>query len=582
MERTVPSTGSEEIELYQRTYYSLLRSSAEVKIRTLEEVHAGMKSLLHPTARDLACDMSAFIYSSLRLPACMPQVQLVVLGQSARVFAKAGFGDVSSWEEVSAPARRRRCFFNGHGVLACFIASRSDIDDIIPLLSAYQIEWNKLHRRLQEKAVRHDIPWSTLEDAGSSNPTLAELLGISPEDVDRLRAIWGDAFSSHLESIAAALLELRVQLLSGSLIEYRRATHDWWENIEHEAPGVRDRPIYFVSSNTHSLLNILTGFAVSLQDTLIGFLEQSQSTDLLQEWSDIQTGRAASSRENFLYYVLKKYQQMPDGQALVDSQQVFEQDLGVIRILSQRSFDIEAQVFDLSRLDPILFDGRLDPDFFNDVGGYSWLAESDALILNIDYPLGLSAFNLLAEVASHAYSILGVYVMGKAATLNAVMGDVMISNVVHDEHSQNTYLFPNCFSSADVAPDLVYGTVLDNQKAVSVRGTFLQNAHYMDIFYREGYTVIEMEAGPYLSAVYEMYRPKRHPVNEIVNLYGLPFDLGIVHYASDTPLGKGRNLGAGSLSYFGMDSTYAVSLSILQRIFQLEKARLQNQRRPRG
>ena len=150
----------------------------------------------------------------------------------------------------------------------------------------------------------------------------------------------------------------------------------------------------------------------------------------------------------------------------------------------------------------------------------------------------------------------------------------MIPNVVHDEQSQNTYLFPNCFTATDVAPYLMYGTVLDNQKAVSVLGTFLQNVHYMDVFYREGYTDIEMEAGPYLSAVYEMYRPKRHPVNEIVNFYGLPFDLGIIHYASDTPLGKGKNLGSGGLSYNGMDSTYAATLAVLRRIFSLERARI--------
>ena len=120
----------------------------------------------------------------------------------------------------------------------------------------------------------------------------------------------------------------------------------------------------------------------------------------------------------------------------------------------------------------------------------------------------------------------------------------------------------------------MYGSILDNQKAVTVRGTFLQNASYMDVFYREGYTDIEMEAGAYLSAVYEMFRPQRHPVNEIVNLYGLPFDLGIVHYVSDNPLSKGRNLGAGSLSYYGMDSTYAVSLAVLRHIFAIEKRRL--------
>ena len=226
-------------------------------------------------------------------------------------------------------------------------------------------------------------------------------------------------------------------------------------------------------------------------------------------------------------------------------------------------------MIELARLVPEVIDPRL--------GASEWgnlLQHSDALLLNVDYPLGLAAYNILSEISEHVGSILGVYVMGKAATLNAVVGDVMIPSVVHDEHSQNTYLFPNCFSAAHVTPYLRYGTVLDNQKAVTVQGTFLQNADYMDVFYREGYTDIEMEAGPYLSAVYEMYRPKRHPVNEIVNLYGMPFDLGVIHYASDTPLSKGKNLGAGSLSYFGMDATYASTLAILRRVFQMEKRRL--------
>ncbi len=100
----------------------------------------------------------------------------------------------------------------------------------------------------------------------------------------------------------------------------------------------------------------------------------------------------------------------------------------------------------------------------------------------------------------------------------------------------------------------------------------------MEVFYREGYTDIEMETGPYLSAIYEFYRPKRHPNNEIVDLHGLPFDVGVIHYASDTPLSKGKNLGAGSLSYYGMGPTYAASLAILRRIFDLELLRMRSER----
>ena len=80
MERTVPSTASDEIALYLRTIYSLLRTTAEFQIRTLEETHAATNSSLHLDARKSTPDTSAFIYSLLRLPDCMPDVRSVILG----------------------------------------------------------------------------------------------------------------------------------------------------------------------------------------------------------------------------------------------------------------------------------------------------------------------------------------------------------------------------------------------------------------------------------------------------------------------------------------------------------------------
>jgi hypothetical protein len=566
MERTVPSTASEEVELYTRTYYSLLRSSAEVQIRTLEEAHAGMKSLMHLGARSETPDMATFIYSLLRLPPCISQVELVVLGQSVDVFTQGGLENVESWEPVSSSARRRRCFFDGKNTLACFIASRSDIDDVIPILTAYQIEWNKFHALLQHLPA--SIKLSDLDLDVSLEVVLADVLHISWEDIQRLRAIWEDDFSANLEAMSTRNRRLRVQLLSGSLSEYRRATNMWWENIVQHSPTLKNQPVYFISSNTHSVANIVSAFALRQEKELVNFLGESENAGLMNEWREIQSGSVPSSCENFLYYVYKKYQSTKASKALVKAQYREEKARGILRIPSEHSFEVEAQVVELSRICPDWVDPRLsDLDL-------SFLSKSDALILNIDYPLGLAAYNILSKVSESVGKVLGVYSIGKAASLNATIGDVMIPNVVHDEHSQNTYLFANCFTAADVAPYLVYGTVLDNQKAVSVLGTFLQNVHYMDVFYREGYTDIEMEAGSYLSAVYEMYRPKRHPVNEIVNFYGVPFDVGIIHYASDTPLGKGKNLGAGSLSYYGMDSTYAASLAVLRRIFSLERARV--------
>ncbi len=568
MERTVPKSATDEIDLYLRTIYSLLRSTTEVQIRTLEEVHAGMNSSLHPDARKIAPDTSAFIYTSLRLPACITDVRSIVLGQSAPLFARHGYPEVETWQPVTARARRRSSYYDGRHTLAVFIASRSDIEDIVPTLTAFQIEWNKMHQLLHDWSP---ASWDEVSLEGSpSFLELSGILGIDREDLLRLVTVWGSEFTAILKKIIDHRCSFGIRLLSGSLSEYWRATRMWWHNVERNVPVLTDRPVYFISSNTHSIPNLLTGYALTRRNEILDFLKENGNQELLAEWQELQECGGCASTENFLYYALKKYQQTAEGTADIAEMTRDEQAHGIIRVPAAHSFDIEAQVMELSQLDPQRFDPRLLPDRNRS----AFLKQSNALIVNIDYPLGLGAYNVLIKIAEHISEILGVYIMGKAATLNGVRGDIMIPDVVQDEHSQNTYIFQNTFTAPDVTPYLVYGTVLDNQKALTVPGTFLQNANMMDVMYREGYTDIEMEAGPYLSAVYEMTRPKRHPVNEIVNLQGASFDIGILHYASDTPMSKGRNLGAGALSYRGMDSTYAASVAILRRIFQLEERRL--------
>jgi hypothetical protein len=196
------------------------------------------------------------------------------------------------------------------------------------------------------------------------------------------------------------------------------------------------------------------------------------------------------------------------------------------------------------------------------------------VILNIDYPLGYAAYHLFRQVAERSASVVGAYVLGKAATLNADVGDVMIPNVVHNEHSGNTYWLDNCFSANSVQPSLGFGSALDNQRAVTVRGTFLQNREYLEFYYQGHYTVVEMEAGPYLDACFELAQPGRHPMGEQVNMSRLGFDLGIIHYASDTPYTQARTLGARGLSYRGMDSTYAAAIAVARRILEHEGALL--------
>ncbi len=64
-------------------------------------------------------------------------------------------------------------------------------------------------------------------------------------------------------------------------------------------------------------------------------------------------------------------------------------------------------------------------------------------------------------------------------------------------------------------------------------------------------------------------------INEIVNLFiNVPYDIGVIHYASDTPISRRQTLLSKSLSYFGVDATYATSIAVLRRIMAQEAARM--------
>ena len=84
--------------------------------------------------------------------------------------------------------------------------------------------------------------------------------------------------------------------------------------------------------------------------------------------------------------------------------------------------------------------------------------------------------------------------------------------------------------------------------------------------------------GPYCRAVYEIATGDRYPIGEPVTFTNVPLDMGIIHYASDTPFTQARTLGARGLSYHGMDSTYAASVAILRRILGAEGQRRADRR----
>ncbi|MDP9366096.1 MAG: hypothetical protein M3Q10_18075, partial [Chloroflexota bacterium] len=403
---------------------------------------------------------------------------------------------------------------------------------------------------------------------GAAADAIGERLLLGRADWQRLRAVWGPALWPNLAKMAAERKRYSLRMLGGSHLGYARATRQWWAPAARLLleMGLAERPVYFVSSNTHSIVNVLSGVARRRKRELTDFIGERGAPELREELAKLEAGETRSSWDNLLYFAARSYFAGPGREGERADRTDEERAVGIHHLEPVGAVDVGIQVIELDRLDPARFDPRLrseDGAPFDPRG-------SDAVIVNVNYPLGLAAYHIMSQVGMSTDQLRGVYILGKAATLNGRIGDVMIADVVYDEHSGNTYWFDNCFSYADLAPFLVYGAALDNQKAVTVKGTYLQNQGYLDFYYRENYTVVEMEAGPYLNAIYEDVNLRRYPAEEAINLrLHAPgaMDLGIIHYASDTPYTRAQTLGARGLSYYGMDSTYASTVAILRRVF---------------
>ena len=550
----------ESIDLHVRTYRSALKSNLEISISSLVNSQLKMEPILNPNGLDpKKVDLPSLSYVLTRLPSTVDRTTKVVMGQNPEVFEQYGFPHVTSWKHVISPNRRRTRFFNPKtGVAASFISSISDVDDIVNLLISYQIEWNKFHLLAKAKypsyfAFKKAVKTKQIitDFSFDSNEWQNFYLSLGPKPFLRLK---------HLYS---KLQDIRIRLLAGSWIDYTKTVQRWWKNVATiTSPHfhISHQQIYFVSSNNHSLLNLFTGLPLHLKDKLISHLKVDYPP-LFLLWQQIIRGESNLPGTDFLFYISKFYQ---NSAWYISEQNQIRQKLGILSIPSTQYLDINLQIFPVKN---ILHSTHLPSDL--KISKSASLTSSEALILNIDYPLGFAAYHVLNEVLENVKQVKGVYVLGKAAVLNSELGDIEIPRVVFDEHTQNTYLFNNCFGSFFPFPNH-QGSILTNQKAVTVLGTFLENEALFQKYFQNNLTIIEMESGPYLSAITEATYDQQLPRNTLVDLHQAPFDIGIINYTSDTPYSQARNLGIQSLELNGAEPVYLGTLTILQRILDLE------------
>src|SRR5437879_8258171 len=168
----------------------------------------------------------------------------------------------------------------------------------------------------------------------------------------------------------------------------------------------RDRPVYFVSSNTHSLVNLLSGSQRRHQGEIVEYIERSNNLELVPELRKLRQGQSRGNWDNFLYYAARSYYgQSPEAGERRAQRSREEEERGIFFLPSQAGLDVAAQVIILDRL----VAGDLDARLGNPA--VDRLKRSPAVLINVNYPLGLRAYNVLRQVAVSVETVRGGYLL---------------------------------------------------------------------------------------------------------------------------------------------------------------------------
>jgi hypothetical protein len=336
-------------------------------------------------------------------------------------------------------------------------------------------------------------------------------------------------------------LDYKIKLLSGSWINFAKTAQSWWEHIQKNAKNKFDldeQSLVLVSSNNHSLINLIDNFCINNQKEIFKEVKNKfPKVNKLIKNSTLPKKYLAYFASQFTFKTNKK---------LWNEKLEKEKELGILRIEPETNLEIETQI-----IPGKLFNEKL----------------SDTAVLNIEYPLGFSAYHLLEEVLENTRDIRALFILGKAAALNTKVGDILIPKIAFDEHTQNTYMLDNCFNK-QFPDEFQSGSILDNQRLVSVIGTYMENQDLFDEYSKKEFNIIEMEAGPYLGAVTQATYAKPLPQEAIVDLYNPPFTLGLVYYSSDNPYILSDTLGD-TMGLSGIEATYLSSQAIINKIQKL-------------
>ena len=519
-----------------------------MRLSEVEALYLAMDSNLHLKSREARLDGDVLCYVVPRLPDCLPLVREVLLLPCADEHTLNEIRP-AAWRPVTARSRRRNAFFDGESCLALMLNSVSDLDDIFPALAGWQIEWNKAHRLLRGEP-------ESLAVNGSVKGVL-QRLGLDEDASDRVAGVFGDPVDDFLRPAGAGKLDITMRIAGCGVQGYDRGAGIWVENLLEQAPELTNSKEgwYFCSSNLYTLANMTCGFSSRISNELDAYIRKHAPEQIRMMLHLAESHGDQVLFHDIRYFALQEF--LSENPEMLELRDRSRSEQGIREFSDIAPLHLGAQVFQLSKMRPENYDPRVPR------------STGSGVLLNIDYPLGFLAYHVLKELMAVLGKPRGIHVMGKAATLQGQVGDVILPNRVYSQHGGVGFLFENALTPANVAPRLRHNEVLGEQGALTAWGPVLVDYPTMLEFKASGFNSIEMEAGVYLACYAEhlagLEMPGRGEMLRLPNLPQCP--VSIAHYASDNPLNPTQLLSR-SLGLSGVQPVCACGAAVLKLILE--------------
>jgi len=548
------TTEDEENEYHERcqaitNYESAIRGAmlnGKIVLGDLYGWYKAQNPNMHRFCNDKQVDLPALTYSLQRHPEAITRVEGLYL------LAKTSNSD-RDVRRVNCMCRNRAMFDLGKELEIVVREKEADSFDIVSCAIMYGIEAEKIKGKLaSEKKLLTDVKSFDSRSDDEKRQILARLantLGVEFDDLKR--------YNSSLNNRLLPLLKNITKHKPGEMIikfdpefiksNYPRNARAWRVDIEKDLGEYTGRPVVIISSDTHSVVNCLTGFAEENQQLI---------NDLAAK-----NGRLANlpkGDRGLLYYSLQQLCRTAEGKELLKAKIEHEQSLGIKFIRDRHDTGIDVQIIDIRKLlekNSYHIDPRVKVN-------REKAKEHGLVIINMDYSFGKQGRHSMQELCNTFGSqIEGIALIGKAGIIceEGKKFDIMLPTHVQKQIKGGIYFFPNgnCLAPGDFK-EAFNGGIHADGPMITVPGTVMQNEEVYRHYMKEPINVIgtEMEAAHYLDSIVKAHAYKI--LRKDLNMY-------VGYWASDNPLNPHESLAESHMDY-GYVPLYALTSVTLNKI----------------